>query len=300
MVKVLITGAAGFLGRHVVREFERHGAIVVPFDNFDARCGSVRGCCDVPRDVTDFKQLETLVRHFGIDTIIHLAAYGRNLTCQDFAQRAFEVNVDGTHNVLEIARLYPGIVRRVVVCSSNIVLSDVPTIYKMTKALDEQLVASYARLGVSCMALRPSNICGTGQSRTEYQTCSFAGLDLGFERDGYFSVTGDGSQSRDFTNARDVARAFWLAANSEISGTTIDVCTGHLVSLNEIAAILKVPIHYVAVRPGDAKTLISDPEPAKRLLGFEAEVGIEESLRDSFPAVMASKNGAASDTHGDA
>jgi len=176
-----------------------------------------------------------------------------------------------------------------VVCSSNITLSDVPTVYKMTKLIDESLVGLYHELGVSVMGLRPSNICGIGQSRTEYQPCAMAGLDLEFEKNGFVSITGDGTQARDFVNAKDVARTFWLAANSEASGTTVDVCTGKLTSINEVAEIAGVPVKYVDPRPGDAKVLISDPEPAKRLLGFEAEIGIEQTVQESFPAVMAVK-----------
>lgn len=115
-------------------------------------------------------------------------------------------------------------------------------------------------------------------------------MDIGFEKNGFFSITGDGTQARDFVNVKDVARAFVLAAGSDVKGITVDVCTGRLTSLNEIVQILGVPVKYVDPRPGDAKVLISDPNPAWNKIGFSSEIGIEQTLRDSFPAVMAAKN----------
>jgi nucleoside-diphosphate-sugar epimerase len=288
-MKALITGGAGFLGRHVVAEFLKHGAFVWALDNFEPHCGGDGSSPEYTIDVAHYAAVEATIADLKPDTIIHLAAYGRNLSCQDFPQRAWEVNVDGTHNVLEIARLNPDIVKRVVVCSSNITLSDVATTYKMTKLIDERLIELYAEMGVSVMGLRPSNICGTGQSRTEYQPCAMAGMDIGFAKNGHFSITGDGTQARDFVNAKDVARAFWLAATSDAKGFTVDVCTGKLTSLNEIVQILGVPVKYVDPRPGDAKVLISDPGPAKEVLGFSAEIDIVQTLADSFPTVMEQK-----------
>lgn len=285
-MKVLVTGGSGFLGKQVIKTLEQQDIDCASFDNIEAHCGGDDASWGIPGDVTNFHQLENVILSSGFDTILHLAAYGRNLSCQDFPQRAWEVNVDGTHNVLEVARLHPDVVKRVVVCSSNITLSDVATTYKMTKLVDEYLVELYASMGVSVMGLRPSNICGIGQSRTEYQPCAMAGMDLGFEKDGFFSITGDGTQARDFVNVKDVARAFVLAMGSDVVGETLDICTGKLTSMNEVAALAGAPVKYVDPRPGDAKVLISDPVPAWNKLEFNSEIGIEQTVKDSFPAVM--------------
>jgi nucleoside-diphosphate-sugar epimerase len=195
------------------------------------------------------------------------------------------VNVNGTLNVLELARRYPNQIQRVVCASSNITLSNKPTVYKDTKLAVESLIGLYHTLGVSCMGLRPSNIYGTGQSKEEYQPCAFAGLDKGYMEKKYFSITGDGTQARDWVHASDVAQAFRLALNSPISGITIDVCTGALYSMNEVARLLDVPIVYTPARPGDAKVLISDPSPAFSLLRFKSQIDLEDGIWDAFPGV---------------
>lgn len=287
--KVLVTGGSGFLGRQVVKVFQDAGHDVAAYDNNEAHCGAEKDFPAIPGDVTNFSKFKGLVTAVGFDTIIHLAAYGRNLTCQDFPQRAFDVNVNGTYNVLETARLLPNLVKRVVVCSSNIVLSDAPTVYRMTKNICEKLVQEYAFMGVSCLGLRPSNICGIGQSRKEYQPCAMAGLDIGFEKNGIFKITGDGTQARDFINVKDVARAFLLATESDITGITLDVCTGVSTSINQLAEIAGVPVEYVEARKGDAQILVSYPKEAEDFIGFKAEIGIEQTVQESFPAVMAAK-----------
>lgn len=282
---ILVTGSAGFLGRHVMSLLSRNGYSPIGLDNSEPHCGAQVSGPVLETDITDFDSLQNLIIDFDIDTIIHLAAYGRNLSCQDFPQRAWEVNVDGTHNILEIARQNPKTVKRVVVCSSNITLSDQPTTYKMTKLMCEHLVEQYAKMGVSVMGIRPSNIYGEGQSKTEYQPCAFAGLDNSYARDGHFTITGDGTQARDWVHARDVARAFYLAAASEVAGVTVDVCSGILTSMNDVASLVGVPVQYTDPRPGDAKVLISNPDPAWSLLNYRARIALKDAIFDGFPSV---------------
>lgn len=282
-MRILLTGSCGFLGKHVHELLEkRHD--VLGFDNRDSRCGSSDEPCMLG-DVSKYSDVELAACELKTDTIIHLAGYGRNLTCQAFPQDAWRTNVWGTRNVLMVADKYRDIVKRVVVCSSNIVLSDQPTEYKFTKRAAEHEVKWFAAKGVSCMGLRPSNIFGSGQSKTEYQMCAFAGLDESFRTKGHFEISGDGTQTRDWVHAGDVARAFELAALSDISGVTLDVCTGIQTSMNEIARMLHVPVKYVDPRPGDAKALISDPKPAADRLQFRAREVLQDRIFDAFPSV---------------
>lgn len=284
-MRFLVTGGAGFLGKHVVKKLEHCGNNVVVLDNIDSRCGGDYSVMRAHCDVRDFRLLEHIIVAGNFTHIIHLAAYGRNLTCRDFPADAFQVNVEGTANILEAAALHRDIVERVVVCSSNIVLSDQDTNYKKTKLAVEAHVRRYALLGVSCMALRPSNIYGSGQSRKEHQLCAFAGLDESYRKRGYFEISGDGTQTRDWVYVRDVARAFVLASHAKVTGETFDVCTGRQTSMNAIAKMLDVKIKYTPARPGDAKALISDPKPAWKNLSFLANIRLQDGIWDAFPSI---------------
>lgn len=286
-MKYLVTGGLGFLGHHVVDALLAEGHAVVVVDNLEPTCGGDMsrkriGVTVYGTDIAEYANLERVISYEKPDVILHLAAYGRNLNCRDFSERAYIVNVVGTHNILHIALLNN---IRTIVCSSNIVLSDQDTVYKQTKLHCEQLIREFSRKGLSVMGLRPSNIYGSGQSRTEYQPCAFAGLDMSFERDGHFTITGDGMQSRDFTHADDVADAFVVASQSSVSGCTLDVATGEQISMNEVAELLGAPIVYTDPRPGDAKTLVSNIEPAKALLMFKTKRKLKDHIFEAFPSV---------------
>ena len=287
-LKILCTGGNGFLGKNVIRRFAQSGKFVQSLDNFDKLCGGTRGGQvrdPICVDVTDYDALDHAIVDGGFTHIVHLAAYGRNLTCADHPLRARQVNVHGTRNLLTVARKHKEQVKRVVVCSSNIALSDVHTDYRENKRAVELEVAHFSSAGVSVMALRPSNIYGAGQSKTEYQLCAFAGLDRSYAEKKLFEITGDGTQTRDWVHAEDVARAFELALSSELSGSVVDVCTGVQTSMNEIAELLGVEILYIEARKGDAKALVSDPKPARETLHFRAELSLGKRIWDAFPSV---------------
>lgn len=293
MAKILVTGGAGFLGKHVVHLLQSLGNQVGVVDNIDPICGGDASFPHSHLDIRDFRALEDFAINGGYTKIVNLAAYGRNLSCQDYPSAAWNVNVNGTLNVLEVARTHPSKIQRVVCCSSNIVLSDQVTVYKETKLAVEALVKLYSTMGVPCIAIRPSNIYGEGQSKIEYQPCAFAGLDKTYIEKKYFTITGDGTQSRDWVHAKDVAKGIEAALVSTNVGMTVDICTGVLASMNTIASMLGVMIKYVPARPGDAKVLISDPHPAIDLLGFKAKIALKDAIWDAFPGVKneSSNNG---------
>jgi UDP-glucose 4-epimerase len=281
--RILLTGAAGFLGRAVARRLKLRTDVedVLAIDNFDPLCGGENKTGDVVfGDVLSSP-------HYDPTHIIHLAALGRNLTCEENPHRAFMVNVGGTLAMLELAK---GWKAQMLFCSSNIVLSSSETMYRLTKRTAEQLVQVYARHGLNVMTLRPSNIAGPGQSRTEFQPCSFAAMDRCYEQKGHIEITGDGWQRRDYVHVDDVARAFMLGLDRMIPGTTFDICTGKLIAINEVAEMLAVPVKHVEPRPGDARSLVSDHRPASNQLDFRATIGIEQTVRESFPTVFSGKS----------
>ena len=117
-------------------------------------------------------------------------------------------------------------------------------------------------------------------------------MDAGFEKDGFISISGDGTQTRDFVHVSDVARAFLLALDNPFRGRTIDICTGKQISMNEVLDKLgNPPMKYTDPRPNDAHSLPSFPRDAQEYLEFEAQIPIEQTIRDSFPAVMRAQSG---------
>lgn len=281
---VLVTGGAGFVGRHVCKELHEAGIDNFSLDNFDILCGSDPRAAAIRADITDREELDRAILSYGVTDIIHLAAYGRNLTCRDFPADAWDVNVTGTRNVLEAARVHK--LERVVLCSSNIVLSSEPTFYKTTKQTVEALGEAYSRMGVPVTTLRPSNIYGEGQSRTEYQPCAFASLDQQYAVMGRFQISGNGTQTRDWVHVKDVASAFHVALFADITNPEpIDICTGKQYSMNDIADTLGVSVDYVPSRPGDAQVIVSSPWLMNTRLQFAPKYALHRDILDAFPAV---------------
>lgn len=283
-MRILVTGAAGFLGHHVTNALDEGNNSYIGIDNFDPLCGSRPS----PR-VLNYNIISGLFKKFldeqKISHIIHLAAYGRNLTCQDHPHEAWSVNVNGTRNILQSA-LELGL-DRVIVCSSNITLSPVPTVYKSTKVAVESLVEMYHSLGLNVMGIRPSNIYGAGQSKTEYQPCAFAGMDKSIEERGYVRITGDGSQSRDWVHAADVAEAFVKALFFDgLSGQTFDICTGRLTSVMRVVQMLGADYRLVDPRPGDAEVIISEPNIAWEKMGWNAKRRLSDHVWEAFPSIV--------------
>jgi nucleoside-diphosphate-sugar epimerase len=95
---------------------------------------------------------------------------------------------------------------------------------------------------------------------------------------GFVEVTGDGEQSRDFTNVLDVCAANVLAAaQSNVTGW-MDICTGINRTMNEVAALFGVPVKHVSDRPGDIKHIRQNPGRAKDELGFVPRVPFEQGM----------------------
>ena len=93
-----------------------------------------------------------------------------------------------------------------------------------------------------------------------------------------FTVVGDGTQTRDFIYVADVAKAFWKAANSNISGEAVNIGSGHPVSVNRITEILGGEVVFVPKRPGEPDITHADISKARNLLGWEPTVKIEEGI----------------------
>jgi UDP-glucose 4-epimerase len=161
--------------------------------------------------------------------------------------------------------------------------------YAAQKIACELYAQTFTRAyGLSCVALRFFNVYGPRQDpKSEYAAAipRFTTRLLAGERPVVF---GDGKQTRDFVHVTDVVRAMLLAAESErAAGETINVASGHSVSLIELIGALKevigapgLEIDHQAPRPGDLRESSADITRAKALLGYEPRMQLAEGLKD--------------------
>jgi UDP-glucose 4-epimerase len=303
--RVLVTGGAGLVGSHIVDELVRVGVPeVVAFDNFTRgrrenlgqafASGRVR---IVDGDVRDRQQVAAAMT--GCALVFHQAAI-RITQCAEEPRLAKDVLVDGTFNVLEAA-VAAG-VRKVVAASTASVYGlaeqfptpeshhpyDNRTFYGAAKVFNEGMLRSFNDMyGLDYVALRYFNVYGPRMdlhgAYTEVLIRWMKALAAGQAP----VIFGDGTQTMDFVHVRDIARANLLAASAPVTDAVFNVASGVETSLLELARTL-ARIMAVDIEPSFAEARKVNPvsrrlasmEAACRQLGFRAEIGLDEGLRD--------------------
>lgn len=282
-MKVLVTGGAGFLGRHVAIAAAEAGHEVLIYDQ-----AAVPNAAAVQGDLLDFHAVLDAVRQ--VDVTCHLGGVGDVYLAFERPALAAHANVAGTANVMEAA-LRAGN-RRVVYASTWEVYGeprylpvdeDHPTNpdhpYNITKLAGEQIALAYDKLkDVPAMSLRLGTAYGTGMRSTAVMP-AFIAKAAGGEP---ITINGDGRQARQFTHAGDIARAFVLALESEARGMAINITASTRVSIREVAETiakrLPTPIVYSEARVGDVPTAVIANERAREILHWEPHVSFEVGL----------------------
>lgn len=302
--KLVVIGGAGLIGSHTVDHLlsEDVGEIVV-YDNF------VRGTAEnlepalrdprvriyeVGGDVCQSDILNAALD--GAHGVFHFAALWL-LQCWDFPRAAFDVNIQGTFNVLE-ACVAQG-VERLVYSSSASVYGDAveepmtethpfnnTNFYGATKVAGEQMARAYHhRYGLPYVGLRYMNVYGPRQDyKGAYIAVIMKMLDS-IDRGEGLKVFGDGSQAYDFVYVGDCAAANVCAMKAEAVDRCYNVGTGVRTSIKELAeAIIRLTgtnqgIEFVPEGQTFVKNRIGCPDQAQVDLGFRASIGLEEGLK---------------------
>lgn len=273
----LVTGGCGFIGSHLVDYLIRQGHSVRILDNLLS--GNKKFLNPKAELIeADIRNYKFILPYFeSIDGVFHLAAIARTPWCIENPTLAYETNVMGTLNVLEACRKYN--IKRVVMTSSNVVHGFM-TPYRSSKEALETLGDVYVKMyGMSVICLRNSNVYGQRQSEQGPSPNVFSALRKSKRENGYILITGDGTQSRDFTHVSDIVEAHYISMTSEYCGV-IDLCTGTNHTLNFIASFFNCPIRYTSERSGDIKHIHQNPQPAFDILGWRSKIKLDDGIID--------------------
>jgi len=303
--KCVVIGGAGLIGSHAVDHLVKEdvGEIVI-YDNFVRGTEeNIAGALKDPRvrvfeaggDILQTDILDDALK--GAECVWHFAALWL-LQCQEYPRTAFETNVKGMFNVLD-ACVRQG-VKRLVWSSSASVYGDAieepmtedhpfnnNNFYGATKIAGEAMAHAYHwRYGLDYVGLRYMNVYGP---RQDYQGAYIAVimkmLDA-IDRGEALPIYGDGSQAYDFVYAGDCGRANICAMKAETSDQYYNVGTGKRTSIKELAEILlnetgsNAGLEYHPQGPTFVKNRIGSPVKATEEIGFTAEVGLRDGLRE--------------------
>ena len=294
-MRVLVTGAAGFIGSHICDLLLQEGCDVVALDDLSTgRERNLATAAGNPRfrfvraDVREFGQIAPQFE--GVDWVLHLAGRSDIVPSIEQPTEYFDVNVKGTLNVLEAAKRH-GVKRFVYTASSSCygIAKTYPTPeaapvqpeypYALTKAMGEELVMHWAKVyQLPALSLRLFNVYGP-RSRTNGAYGAVFGVFLAQMLKGMpVTIVGDGSQTRDFTFVTDVARAFVAAARSPLTGEIFNVGSGGHYSINHLVDLLGCERSYIPKRPGEPDCTFADTRRIREALDWAPQVSFEAGV----------------------
>lgn len=288
-MKVLVTGAAGFIGSHVVDRLCNHG---VDVRVFDLAPPSHRDDLDFfPGSILEVDQLSVAFR--GVDAVIHLAAMADVNEVFEAPHYSENVNVRGTANVVEAARRTG--IQRVIYGSTTWVYSDaIPQevdeetplmapshFYTATKLVGEYYCHSYGELYDLGTTVLRFGIPYGPRARDGAVVPIFVRKALNGEP---ITIQGDGSQYRKFVYVEDLAEGVALALKPVAANKTYNLDGIQKVTITEIAETVQkvvgsAEIEYVPARPGDFSGKEVSSARAVKELGWEASTSFEEGVR---------------------
>lgn len=306
-MRILVTGAAGFIGSHLAEKLLNAGHDVVGLDNFNdfydpdikrkniEKALLVRGYTLIKGDILD-RELLDKVFDGAFDVVVHLAAWAGVRPSIERPDVYQKVNIEGTLNLLERCRLAK--IPRFVFASSSSVYGgrkDVPfketddithpiSVYAATKAAGEALCYTYHHLfGLNIHALRFFTVYGPRQ-RPEMAIHRFAAHMLKHEP---ITVFGAGDSARDYTYIDDIVDGLSAAVERCSGFEVINLGGSKTTTLETLVKLLGARldvsprIRRMPDQPGDVPITFADVSKAQRILGYSPKVGIEEGI-DKF------------------
>ncbi|OVE74935.1 hypothetical protein BVX95_00735 [archaeon D22] len=274
MSKILVTGGAGFIGSHIVDHFVKEGHKVTAFDNLstgkyeniNSNAWFFKG------DIRNMDDLNAVMNE--VEYVFHEAALVSVPKSIEDPDLCHQINVEGTRNVLESA--LKNKVKKVVIASSAAVYGDSNNLplkedeilkpmspYADSKLVNEELGREFTKKGLEVVSLRYFNVTGERQDPSS----PYSGVISIFEDRAIKNIDiiiyGDGEQTRDFIEVKDIVKANVLAIEKLPPGE-YNVASGKEITINEIAKKIiqskksKSKIIYSDTRKGDIKRSLAD------------------------------------------
>jgi len=308
----LVTGGAGFIGSNIAERLVKQGKRVRILDNFSTgKRENIAALQDevevIEGDIADLSVCNQAVSQ--VEFVLHQAALPsvpRSISDPVASNRS---NVVGTLNMLQAAK--EAGVRRFVYASSSSVYGDsevLPKVETMSPApLSPYAVSKlageyycrvfYHLFGLETVCLRYFNVFGPRQDPTSQYAAVVPKFVTSLLRGEAPQIYGDGEQTRDFTYIENVIDANLAGTEAaDCAGGVFNIACGRRITVNRLAELLaeylgvSIPGFHLDRRAGDVRHSLADIGAARRVLGYEARIGIEEGLRRYCEMALRDKN----------
>lgn len=303
-MRALVTGAGGFVGRHLVEHLLESGDEVVATDRFSASAGE-RGPISIEAlDVTNPDHCADLMNRIKPEVIYHLAGIAFVPEAERNFANALLINVGGTNNIVRACHLLQNGATVVYIGSAEVYgrlnESELPMTeetpvrpvnsYSLTKYMGELVCERYQQFGyVRVVMMRPFNHVGPGQNE-QFVVSSFA-AQLARISKGVMSpeiLVGNLDARRDFSDVRDIVRAYRLAAQR--GNGIYNLCSGQPVAIQEILSRLiaisglnvQVDHDPARMRPSEVPVVYGSYARAEQEFDWRPEISLEHTLRDVY------------------
>ncbi len=289
-MRALVTGGDGFVGRWLCAHLEAVGDDVVAAAAADA-------------DVTDAAAVAGLVERIEPDAIYHLAGLANVAESWASPPRAFAVNATGTLNLLEAARRLPvpPVVLLVssaevygIVTPEQLPLTEDAALRPVTPYAASKVAAEFVGLqahlgfGVPVIRVRPFNHVGPGQVTSFVVSDLARRIAIAAAKGERTLAVGNLTPRRDFTDVRDVVRAYRLLVEKGSAGEVYNVCSGEAIEVGALArrllelagTDLEIVTDPDLVRAVDLPVLLGDNSRLRQATGWSTEISLDATLRD--------------------
>lgn len=304
-LQCIVTGAAGFIGSHLVTKLLRDGFRVIGIDNFaTGRSGNLTEV----QNKTSFEFVEADAASPDLRSYYERSDYVFHQAAIPSVPRSFEkpseshrANATLTLEILEMLKGSKRL-RKFVYASSSSIYGDTPILpkvesmppnplspYAAQKFMSERYCQIYAReFNMPTVALRYFNVFGPRQDPHSPYSAVISKFTSLIRRNETLTIFGDGNQTRDFTYVENVVHANILAAERGIPGKIYNIAGGKSISLLELIAELEKISELQAKRDhresrkGDIRDSLADLTMAKKDLGYEAKIDFYEGLKRTW------------------
>ena len=303
-MKILVTGAAGFIGSHVAEALLKRGDDVIGLDNFAPNYSRARKEANlkeyaaqgrftfVEADIRDAQVMRDLFEAQKFDRVMHLAAMGNVRYSVEHAQEYTAVNIGGTVNLLEAARLSG--TRYFVFASTSSVYGNAPipfvetepvahplAPYPATKIGCEVMAYTYhVAFGLKCTGLRFFNVYGP-RGRPDMMPYEFTRKIAANET---LRIFAEGRPQRDWTFIDDIVSGVLAAIDADFDYEIFNLGRGQPIVLSRFIEIIeglvgrKAVIEHAPLPPTEPMITFANVEKAERLVGYHPKTSIEEGL----------------------